>query len=82
MDLQTLVRGRLVYLRRTNALGEVEVLGRSFEVDRQWVNRLVRIVVDLKAGRLRCYRLRRREPSDQPLLREIRHRVPDRGLRE
>jgi hypothetical protein len=82
LDLQTLVRGRLVYLRRTNALGEVEVLGRSFEVDRQWANRLVRIVVDLKAGRLRVYRLRRREPSDQPLLREIRHRVPDRGLRE
>jgi len=72
----------LVYLRRTNALGEVVVLGRSFAVDRQWVNRLVRIVVDLKAGCLRVYRLRRREPSDQPLLREIPHRVPDRGLRE
>lgn len=82
LDLRTLVRGRLVYLRRTNAQGEVEVLGRSFEVDRQWVNRLVRIVVDLKAGRLWVYRLRRREPSEQPLLREIRHRVPDRGLRE
>lgn len=82
LDLQTLVRGRLIYLRRTNARGEVEVLGRSFEVDRQWANRLVRIVVDLRAGRLRVYRLRRREPSDQPLLREIRHRVPDGGLRE
>jgi transposase len=82
LDLQTLVRGRLVYLRRTNGRGEVEVLGHAFEVDQQWANRLVRIVVDLKAGRLRVYRLRRREPSEQPLLREIRHRVPDRGLRE
>jgi transposase-like protein len=82
LDVQTLVRGRLVYLRRTNALGAVEVLGRSFEVDRHWVNRLVRVEVDLKAGRLWVYRLRRREPTDQPLLKEIRHRIPDRGLRE
>jgi hypothetical protein len=82
LDLQKLVRGRLVYLRRTSPLGAVEVLGRSFEVDRQWVNRLVRIEVDLKAGLLQVYRLRRREPADQPLLREIRHRLPERGFRE
>jgi transposase-like protein len=82
LDLQTLVRGRLIYLRRTSATGGVEVLGRSFEVDRQWSNRLVRVEVDLKAGRLRFYRLRRREPTDQPLLKEIHHRIPDRGLRE
>jgi hypothetical protein len=82
LDLQKLVRGRLVYLRRTSSLGVVEVLGRSFEVDRQWVNRLVRIEVDLKAGLLQIYRLRRREPADQPLLKEIRHRIPDRGMQE
>jgi len=82
LDLQKLVQGRLIYLRRTNAVGEVEVLGRSFEVDRHWVNRLVRIEVDLKAGLLRVYRLRRREPADQPLLKEIRHRIPDRGMQE
>jgi transposase-like protein len=82
LDLQTLVRGRLIYLRRTNATGGVEVLGRSFEVDQHWCNRLVRVEADLKAGRLRFYRLRRREPMDQPLLKEIRHRIPDRGLRE
>jgi hypothetical protein len=82
LDLQTLVRGRLIYLRRTNAAGEVEVLGRSFAVDRHWANRLVRVEVDLKAERLRVYRLRRREPAEQPLLKEIPHRVPDRGLKE
>jgi hypothetical protein len=82
LDLQTLVRGRLIYLRRTSAAGVVEVLGRWFEVDRHWCNRLVRVEVDLKAGRLRFYRLRRREPTDQPLLNEIHHRIPDRGLRE
>jgi len=82
LDLQTLTRGRLIYLRRTNATGAVEVLGHTFAVDRQWAHRLVRVEVDLKAGRLRVYRLRRREPKDQPLLKEIPHRIPDRGLRE
>jgi len=82
LDLQTLVRGRLIYLRRTNAAGEVEVLGRWFAVDRHWANRLVRVEVDLKAGRLRVYRRRRREPAEQPLLKEIPHRIPDRGLKE
>jgi transposase-like protein len=82
LDMQTLAQGRLIYLRRTSATGTVEVLGRSFEVDRQWANRLVRVEVDLKAGRLRIYRLRRREPMEQPLLKEIRHRIADRGMRE
>jgi putative transposase len=82
LDLQAPLRGCLVYLRRTNGAGVVEVLGHSFLVDRSWVNRLVRVEVDLKAGRLRVYRLRRREPKDQPLLAEIRHRLPDREFHE
>ena len=77
LDLQGPLRGRLVYLRRTDAAGRVEVLGRTFAVDRQWANRLVRVEADLRAGRLRVYQLRRREPSDQPLLAEIRHRLLD-----
>lgn len=75
VDLRAPVRGRLVDLRRTTAMGAVEVLGRSFAVDPRWANRLVRVEVDLRAGRLRVYRLRRREPGDQPLLAEIRHRL-------
>ena len=82
MDLQAPLRGRLVYLRRTNGVGLVDVLGHSFLVDRNWVNRLVRVEVDLQGGRLRVYRLRRREPKDQPLLAEIRHRLPDREFHE
>jgi hypothetical protein len=74
-DLQAPLRGRLVYLRRTDAAGRVEVLGRSFAVDARWVNRLVRVEVDLRAGRLRVYQLRRRAPQEQPLLAEIRHRL-------
>ncbi|MBV8612138.1 MAG: hypothetical protein JO034_32440 [Singulisphaera sp.] len=75
LDLQAPLRGRIMYLRRTDAAGRAEVLGRSFEVDVRWVHRLVRAEVDLKAGTIRFYRLRRREPGDQPLIREVSHRI-------
>jgi hypothetical protein len=71
-----------IYLRRTDAAGRAEVLGRSFEVDVRWVHRLVRAEVDLKAGTVRFYRLRRREPGDQPLIREVRHRIKDKPFCE
>jgi hypothetical protein len=67
------LRGRIIYLRRTDAAGRAEVLGRSFEVDVRWVHRLVRAEVNLKDGTIRFYRLRRREPGDQPLIREVTH---------
>jgi hypothetical protein len=72
----------MVYLRRTDASGRAEVLGRSFEVDRQWAHRWIRAEVDLDGGTIRFYRLRRREPGDQPLLREIAHRIPARPFHE
>jgi transposase-like protein len=75
LDLQARLKGRMVYLRRTDATGAVEVLGRSFEVDRHWVHRLVRAEVDLDGGMVRFYRLRRREPGDQPMMREVVHRI-------
>jgi putative transposase len=75
LDLQARLKGRMVYLRRTDATGAVEVLGRSFEVDRHWVHRLVRAEVDLGGGKIRFSRLRRREPQDQPVMREVVHRI-------
>jgi hypothetical protein len=64
-----------VYLRRTDASGVVEVLGRDFEVDRHWLHRLVRVEVNLDQDKILFYRLRRREPTDQPLLKELSHRI-------
>ena len=75
LNLQAPLTGLIVYLRRTDAEGRVEVLGRAFEVDRRWANRLVRAEVDLDGGTIRFHRLRRREPGDQPLIREVVHRV-------
>jgi hypothetical protein len=75
LDLQSRPHGRVVSLRRTSAVGAVEVLDRSFEVDQHWLHRLVRVEVDLDGDTIRSYRLRRREPQDQPLLRELHHHI-------
>jgi transposase-like protein len=82
LNLQARPKGRMVYVRRTDAEGRAEVLGRAFEVDRHWAHRLVRAEVDLDAGKIRFYRLRRREPGDQPLLKEVVHRIPSRPFHE
>ena len=71
-----------MYLRRTSATGAVEVLGRSSEVDPHWLNRLVRVEVDLDGDKIRIYRLRRREPKDQPLLKELHHQIKRRRSSE
>jgi hypothetical protein len=82
LNLQAPLRGRIISLRRTEAAGRAEVLGRSFEVDVRWVHRLVRAEVDRKAGTIRFYRLRRREPGDQPLLREVSHQIKNKPFHE
>jgi hypothetical protein len=82
LNLQARLGGRMVYLRRTDAEGRAEVLGRAFEVDRHWAHRLVRAEVDLDAGMIRFYRLRRREPGDQPLLKAVVHRIRPKPFHE
>ena len=82
LNLQARPRGRIIYLRRTSAVGTVEVLGRSFEVDPHWLNRLVRVEVDLDEDKICIYRLRRREPKDQPLLKELHHHIRKRKFSE
>jgi hypothetical protein len=75
LNLQARPQGRIIYLRRTSAVGAVEVMGRSFEVDEHWLNRLVRVEVDLDEGTIRIYRLRRRAPKDQPLLKKLNYHI-------
>jgi hypothetical protein len=41
-----------------------------------WVNRLVRAEVDLVANRIRCYRLRRHAPQEQPLVKTFKYVFP------
>jgi hypothetical protein len=80
-DLEPPPTGRLIFLRRTTDAGRAVVLGHSVPVDRHWVHRLVRAEIDLDLGRLRFFALRRREPTDQPLIGEVPFDPPTRWAR-
>jgi hypothetical protein len=81
-DLQAPPQGRIVFLRRTTDTGTVSLLQHHFLVDPAWPHRLVRCEVDLDAHCIRFYRLRRRDPTAQPLVREVAHHVPLRRFKE
>jgi putative transposase len=81
LDLGAVVRGTIVYIRRTNQRGVVDVLGRRFTINRDWVHRLVRGEVDLVRGEVRFYALRRRDPDHQPLLATAPYEFPNRPFR-
>lgn len=68
--------GRLIFIRRTTIAGRADILGRSYPVDAAWPHRLVRAELDLEARVIRFHALRRRDPSDQPLLAEVPYRLP------
>ena len=82
LDLQKHPQGTLIYIRRTNDRGQISMLGRQFLVDRNWVHRLVRSDVQLKAGKIHFYALRRREPTEQPLLKTTPYKLPKRPFKE
>ena len=82
LNLQATPRGRIIYLRRTNDKGHVNILGHSFCVDRYWVHRLVRAEVNLDTQSIQFFALRRREPNDQPLLNEAHYQLPNKLFRE
>jgi len=74
--------GRIIYLRRTDQNGMVSCLGHRWPADPNWPHRLVKVEVDLSAGEVRMYRLRRRTPEDQPLLRRFKYQMPKQRLKE
>jgi hypothetical protein len=82
LDLKKRPRGRLVYLRRTNAQSEVNLLGHSWKVSEVWPSRLVRCEVDLDSDTIRFHTLRRKEPTSQPLILEVAYRLPNRGFQD
>lgn len=81
IDLSAPPAGRLVFLRRTSDAGSVSILGRRYPVDPRWPHRLVRGELDLDARRLSFFALRRREPDQQPILREVPFEPPARWYR-
>lgn len=81
LNLQDVLRGTLIYLRRTNDQGRVTLLGRTFDVSSNWLHRLVRAEVQLPHGRIRFYALRRRDIQYQPLLYEAPYQLPKRPFK-
>ena len=75
-DLQAPVRGRMVFVRRTDESGHVHMLGQRLAVSRTWLHRLVRCEVDFDHHHIRCFGLRRRDPAEQSLLATLPyHRI-------
>jgi hypothetical protein len=60
--------GTIIYIRRTNEHGQVNVLGHRFDVQPTWSHRLVRCEVNLDTHKILFFALRRFEPDLQPLL--------------
>jgi hypothetical protein len=81
-DLQKHPSGKLIYLRRTDENGQTSLLGHVFPVDRRWPHRLVRCEFHITSERIYFFALRRREPSWQPLLKEVHHQLPRRRFKE
>jgi transposase len=82
LDLQRPLKGTVVFLRRTNDQGEAQLLGRRYLVDPLWPHRLIRAEVDLSVEQIRFYRLRRREPKQQPLIKSIAYKPPSKTFYE
>ena len=80
-DYQLPLKGTVIYIRRTNQRGEVEVQRRRYLVDPLWSSRLVRADVDLTNHQIRFYRLRRRQPDDQPLVTTVKYMPPTKRFR-
>ena len=78
IDWQSQPSGTIIYLRRTNEHGAVKILGHTWEVDPLWSHRLLRCHVDLAQQRIDFYRLRRRAPEDQPLIKTLPYHLPQR----
>lgn len=82
LSLRRPLGGVVVYMRRSDESGGVSLLGHRWEVSRQWCHRLVRAEVDLTEGEVRFYSLRRREPTQQPLLARVEYQVPKKRFQE
>lgn len=81
LDLRRPTIGRIVYLRRTTDTGAAFILNRRYVIDPAWVHRLVRAELDIDAGRLDVFALRRADPTRQPQLATFAYDPPARWFK-
>lgn len=80
-DLHAPLKGQIIFIRRTDERGQVHLLGQRFSVSPDWLHRLVRCEVDFDQHCIRCFALRRRAPTEQPLLATLEYHQPDKPFR-
>jgi len=68
LNLGAPLKGQIIFIRRTDEHGQAHLLGQRFAVSPDWPHRLVRCEVDFDHHCIRCFGLRRRLPTEQPLL--------------
>ena len=81
LDLHAPLRGLMIFIRRTDESGHVHMLGQRFAVSPSWTHRLVRCEVDFDHHCIRCFGLRRRAPTEQPLLATIPYHRPEKPFK-
>jgi hypothetical protein len=64
--------GGIIYLRRTDGAGYVHFLEQEFLVSEHWINRLVRVEVDLDKEQIRFFALRRADWKKQRLIKTVK----------
>lgn len=77
LNLSAALTGTMIFVRRCNEYGSVHLLNKAFSIVEHWPHRLVRCEVDFTHQSIRFYALHRRDPTDQPLLREPRYKCPN-----
>ena len=73
--------GRIVFIRRATDTGAAFILNRRHVIDPAWAHRLVRAELDIDAGRIDVFGLRRAAPTEQPLLATLAYDPPARWFR-
>ena len=70
--------GRIMFIRRTNDAGHITILNRRLRVGEIWAHRHVRVELDIDAGRIDIFGLRRSVPGFQPHLASHPYDPPQR----
>jgi hypothetical protein len=76
LDYQQHPQGKVIFIRRANNKGEVEVMGHRWILSAAVAHRLVRAEVNLTENKIDFYRLRRREPENQEHLGAANYALP------
>ena len=82
LDYQKHPKGKVIFIRRANDQGQVEVMGHRWILPCVIAHRLVRAEVDLTKSKIDFYRLRRREPEKQEHLGTAIYQLPMKPFKE